>query len=113
MSQAPNVRGSIGKKCCASTIYMTAFVHWLTDATIAPPPKKKKLAIFLQRMFRGCSTRGWMPWEKISWHAFLFAKGYRTMTSGLAKGTVFQEIRQGAGFKIGDFVTKKKWGNLP
>ena len=33
------------------------------------------------------------------------------MASGLARGTVFQEVRPGAGFKTGDFV-KEKLGGL-
>ena len=44
---------------------------------------------------------------------FLFAEGYRTMTSGrVARDTVFQEIRPGVGFETGDFV-KEKLGGLP
>ena len=38
----------------------------------------------------------------------LFAKDYRTMMSG----TVFQEIRSGAGFKTGHFVKEKLGGIL-
>ena len=41
----------------------------------------------------------------------LFAKDGRTMTSGGGqRGTVFQEVRPGAGFKTGDFVTEKLGG---
>ena len=34
------------------------------------------------------------------------------MTSGFQGDTVFEEVRQGAGFKTGDFV-KEKLGGLP
>ena len=34
------------------------------------------------------------------------------MTSGGARGTVFQEVRPGAGFKTGDFF-KEMLGGLP
>ena len=34
------------------------------------------------------------------------------MTVGMARVTVFQEIRPGAGFKTGDFV-KERLGRLP
>ena len=32
---------------------------------------------------------------------------------GVARGTVFQEIRPGAGFKTGDFVKEKLGGATP
>ena len=35
---------------------------------------------------------------------FLPSRDYRTTTSGWQGGTVFQEIRPGAGFETGDFV---------
>ena len=34
------------------------------------------------------------------------------MTSGLARGTVHQEVRPGAGFKTGDFGEQKLGGLL-
>ena len=45
---------------------------------------------------------------------FLVCEGlsYRTMTVGVSRDTVIQEIRPGAGFKTGDFV-KEKLGGLP
>ena len=43
----------------------------------------------------------------------MFAVDYRTMTSGMARGIVFQEIRPGDGFKAGDFRQKEKLGELP
>ena len=50
--------------------------------------------------------------KSISSHILLFAKDYRPMTRvGVAKGTVFQEIRPWTGFKTGDFV-KEKLGGL-
>ena len=39
-------------------------------------------------------------------------KVYRTMTFGVSRGAVFEEIRPGAGFKTGDFV-EEKLGGLP
>ena len=45
-------------------------------------------------------------------HVFLFAKDYRTMTSGGARGSVFQEIRPGVGFETVDFA-KEMLGGLP
>ena len=60
------------------------------------------------------AARGRMTWKnKIhTKHVFLFAMDYRTMTVGMARVTVFQEIRPGAGFKAGDFV-KETLGGLP
>ena len=43
---------------------------------------------------------------------FLVRKGLSTDDVGVARGTVFQEIRPGADFKAGDFV-KEKLGGLP
>ena len=45
-------------------------------------------------------------------YMFLLAKGHRMITSGVARGTLFQEMRPGAGFNTGDFV-KEKLGGLP
>ena len=43
----------------------------------------------------------------------MLAKVYQAVTSGQqGRGTVFKEIRPGAGFKTGDFV-KDKLGGLP
>ena len=43
---------------------------------------------------------------------FLVCKGLSNDDVGVARGTIFQEIRPGAGFKTGDFV-KEKLGGLP
>ena len=43
---------------------------------------------------------------------FLGCKGLLDDGVGVAKGTVFQKIRPGAGFKTGDFV-EEKLGGLP
>ena len=43
---------------------------------------------------------------------FLLAKDYRMMSSGGARGTVFQEIQPRVGFETGDFV-QEKLGGLP
>ena len=40
---------------------------------------------------------------------FLVCIGLSNDDVGVARGTVFQEIRPGAGFKTGDFV-EKSWG---
>ena len=51
--------------------------------------------------------------KRVSAYIILFAEDYRTMTSGwVARGTVMQAIRPGAGFKTGDFV-KEKLEGLP
>ena len=43
---------------------------------------------------------------------FLFAmEGLSNNDVGVARGTVFQEVRPGAGFKTGDFV-KERLGGL-
>ena len=38
---------------------------------------------------------------------FLIAEDPRPMTVGMARSTVFKEIRSGAGVKTGDFVKEK------
>ena len=43
---------------------------------------------------------------------FLLARDDRMMTSGGARGTVFQDVRPGAGFETSDFV-KEMLGGLP
>ena len=45
-------------------------------------------------------------------YVFLFAKGLSHNDVGVARGTVFQGVRPGAGFKTGDFV-EEKLGGLP
>ena len=48
--------------------------------------------------------------EKKFPYIFLFAKkGLSTDDVGVARGTVFQEVRPGAGFKNG-VLLKKSWG---
>ena len=82
-----------------------------TDTTISShslPPDK---AIFFSkrvvaaRYEEGC-------YEKDIYHALMFAKDYRPMTSGWQGAPKFQEIRPWAGFKTDDFV-KEKLGGLP
>ena len=49
----------------------------------------------------------------LSSHIFSFANGYRPINDvGVAKGTVFREMRPWDGFKTGDFV-EEKLGGLP
>ena len=49
--------------------------------------------------------------NNLSTYILVCNKGYRTMTSGwVARGTVFREVRPGAGFKTGDFVKEKLGG---
>ena len=43
---------------------------------------------------------------------YLVCKGLLNDDVGVARGTMFQEIRPGAGFKTGDFV-EEKLGGLP
>ena len=45
-------------------------------------------------------------------HVFLVCKGPSNDDVGVARGTVFQEVRPGPGFKTDDFV-KEKLGGLP
>ena len=99
---------------CASDplVPLTAVLTLSTDSTIAPPPKTSD---YIERTFHGCSTRGRMLYRrKKALIYFLFAMDYRTMRSGWQRGSVFQEIRPGAGFiKTGDFVGQKLGGGLP
>ena len=68
---------------------------------------------FLYRTFRGCSTRGRMQDEEKTFPCIsLVAKDYRTDDIEVARRTVFQEIRPGAGFKAGVFA-KEESGRLP
>ena len=84
---------------------------------VRPPPEKTP-AIFLQRAFHGRSTRGKdaMKTKKSSYDIFFFlvcrGRSNDDVRGGGARGTVFQEIRPGAGFKTGDFVEKKSWRGL-
>ena len=48
--------------------------------------------------------------KKIILKQFLVCKGLSGDDVGVARGTVFQKIRPGAGFKTGDFVEEKKLG---
>ena len=50
---------------------------------------------------------------KIYLHIFpRFAKGLSNDDDWVAKGTVFQELRMGAGFKTGEFVKEKLGGAI-
>ena len=44
---------------------------------------------------------------------FVVWKGHPNDDAGVARGTIFQEVRPGAGFKTGDFVKRKVGGGLP
>ena len=50
--------------------------------------------------------------KNISSDVFLLAKAYGTMTSGVARSTVFQKIRPETGFRAGDFTREKLGGML-
>ena len=50
--------------------------------------------------------------KRVSAYIILFAEDYQTMDVRLVRGTVFHDLRPGAGFKTGDFV-KEKLGGLP
>ena len=51
--------------------------------------------------------------KNISTFIFLFAKDYTSNDDvGVARGTAFQELRPGAGFKTGDFVKEKLGGAI-
>ena len=71
-----------------------------TDSTIAPPQEKQRY--YLANVSRLLGPRK-DAMNKIPSHVFLFAKDYRTLTSGWRGGTVFRKIRSGAGFKTGKF----------
>ena len=53
-----------------------------------------------------------MIFEKYIFTCFLLSKGLLNDDVGVARGTVFQEIRPGAGFKTSDSV-QEKLGGLP
>ena len=46
-------------------------------------------------------------------HVFCLQQGLSNDSVGVERGTVFQEIRPGAGFKTGVFVLRKASGRLP
>ena len=74
-----------------------------------PPPKTDG---FLSRKFHGCPTPGRILLKKT--HIPLSSCVQRNTVPnddvGVSRGTVFQEIRPGAGFEIGDFVNEKLGG---
>ena len=78
-----------------------------TDSTIAPPQTSDFLyeQFVAARYEEGCH-------EKYTFACFLAHEGLRTDDVGVAKGTVFQEIRSWAGFKTGDFVNDMLGGLL-
>ena len=48
--------------------------------------------------------------KSTSSHSFLVCNGLSNNEVGVARGTVYQEIRPGAGFKTGHFVEEKLGG---
>ena len=72
------------------------------DSTIAPP----QTGDFLKRTRRGAARYEEGCYEKYIFTYVLVRAGLSTDDVGVAKGTVFQEIRPSAGFKTGDFVKK-------
>ena len=85
------------------------FTPILTDSTIAPP--KKHPAILFNERFMTAQHQEGCDEKNISSCIFLFAEGYRTMTSGrVARDAAFQEIRPRVGFETGDFVKEKGVG---
>ena len=71
----------------------------VTDSTIAPPKK----AIFFNERFMAARHEE-ECYEKITLTHFHACKGLSNDDAVAASGTVFQEIRQGADFKTGNFA---------
>ena len=71
-----------------------------TDSTIAPPKNQRFSSTNVSWLLdaREGATKN------IYSSIILFAKDYTTMTSGVARGTVIQEMQPGAGFETDDFV---------
>ena len=78
-----------------------------TDSTIAPPRKNSD---FLERKRFVAARYDEGCYEKYIFTHVFVREGLSTDDVGVAKGTVFQEIRPRAGFKTGDFIHKKSWG---
>ena len=75
-----------------------------------PPPPQTGDFLFDERFMAARHEK--VHQEKNILNIFLFAKAYRTITSGWQGGTVYQEMRPGRGFKTGDF-DEEKFGGLP
>ena len=78
-----------------------------TDSTIASP-QKNTTTFFNERFVADRHKKECH--EKVSSKCILVCKGLSNDGVGVASGTVFQEIRPGAGFKTGYFVNEKCGG---
>ena len=72
-----------------------------TDSTIAPPPSDSAVC-FYERFMAARREEGCH--ENHIFMCLLVCKRLSGDDFGVARGTVFQEIRAGVGFKTGDFV---------
>ena len=79
-----------------------------TDSTIAPP---KKTAVFFNELVKVSQREKGCYDGKVFMHA-LVSKGLTNDAVGFPRGTVFQEVRSGTGFKTSDSI-KEKLGGLP
>ena len=84
-------------------------VHIVPRLILRLPPPKPAIS-FIERFIAARHEEGCYE-NNITLH-FLACKGVSNGDVGVARGTVFQAIRLGAGFKIGDFV-KEKLRGLP
>ena len=77
-----------------------------TGSTIRPPPKT---AILFNERFMAARQEE-RRYDTQLFVYFLVCKGLSNDGVGVARGTVFEEIRPGASFKTGDFVNEKLGG---
>ena len=81
----------------------------MTDSTIAPP-QNQRFSSTNERFVAARHEEGCYE-ENIFIHCFV-CKGLSNDDVGVARGTLFEEIRPDAGFKTDDFV-KENWGGIP
>ena len=79
----------------------------LADSTVVPP----KTVIFFNERFMAARHKEGCYLRNVPVH-LLVCNGLSNNGVGVARDTVFQEVRPGAGFKTSDFV-KKMLGGLP
>ena len=84
-------------------------LHWQgprTDSTIAPPQNRRCSLTNVSWLLDTKKDAAKTP----SSQCFLVCEGLSNDDFGVARGTGFQEIRRGGGFRTGDFVKEKLWG---
>ena len=80
----------------------------LTGSTVAPPPNQRFSLTNVSWLLGGTKSANK---KKVSTY-FLLCKGLSNKDVGVARGTVSQEVRPGAGFRAANFVNEKL-GRLP